>query len=499
MAPRDDTATMLVTVSNSSEENSLHQLAHLQQAPETKNKTRFSLLDLEHENYAAYAVAEMTKTLQAPSPRVRQRLQLAKQIWERHRKPQLATVLNEHQLIRFQHLYEVVGLTSFKVLYSLAFIASSSDAHQQAEYVDHLEVVAGHLAIGRASKEVRLASLRTLMECLSPIVALWQIRDAVLEGTLDFLLHRHMEWEFMEHHTEMNLILELRAFCLRHIEREQQRIARVIQTGDMAAVIISASAKLVEAGMKKSASVLSGKLETAGEQVKDWVKPEDYPLFVDRNAIVALAFSDAARRASEGARNGTVLAVNTVRDLSARGLSVVTDRVDGGRVTARLSPEGAEAVRAVGKIGMATIGAAAIVGEAMVETSRALVKKTGSVTADIVGHKYGASAGQVVTDAGETAENIVRAVGNVALFETHVMAKSVAKNAGKLQLDYEIEKAKDTLHLLEIQAAGMIHQVLGIEWVGQKAIEMQASPEGFFTRAYTQHTEAPKRPESCHT
>jgi hypothetical protein len=453
---------------------------------------RISLIDLDDSAYSE--TNEQLSSLIGcapihPSPsKVRLRFpQLPKQQeWERNLKPTLSTFLNDQQLKRFQSLHDA-GLSSTKVLKSLAYIASSPSIHE-TEYYYHLDIVACHLSIGRTSQQIRLASLKTLMECLSPIVASWQIRDPVVEGSLDFLLNRNMEWEFMDH-TEMNLILELRALCSRHIDKEKERIARVVKTGDTAAVIISASAKIVEAGMKKSVSVISGKLETAGEQFKSRVKPEDYPLFMDRNAIVAMAFSDAARRASEGARDNTLMAVKKILDVSTRGLALVVDRVDGQSLTEKMSPEGAEVVRAAGKVGMATLGAAAVVGEAMVETSRALVKKTGAVTADIVGHKYGTSAGQVVSDAGETAENIVWAVGNVALLEKKVLAKAVAQNAGKSQLDHEIAKAKDSLHLLEIQAAGMIHQVLGDEWVGQKAIDLKASQEGYFIKAYTELTE----------
>lgn len=489
---KGDTTTMAPRAADTMVANDEHQTPHKSLIISTCGGQRISFIDLEDaetDNPRYTAVAR--GPIHPSSAKLRiQFPQLTKQQeWDHNLKPGLANILNYQQLILFRSLYDS-GLTSTKILNSLAYIASFPRINESA-YLDELDVVASHLSIGRTPQEVRLASVKTLMECLSPIVAVWQTRDAVVEGTLDFMLHRNVEWEFMDH-TEMNLILELRALCLRHIDKEKERIARVVKTGDTAAVIISASAKIVEAGMRKSASVLSGKLETAGEQVKGWVKPEDYPLFIDRNAVVAMAFSNAARRASEGARDGTLVAVNKIREVSTQGLVLVTDRLHGRGLAARMSPECAETFRAAGKVGMATLGAAAVVGEALVETSRALVKKTGAVTAGIVEHKYGTSAGQVVSDAGETAENLVRAVGNVALFETTVMAKSIAKNAGKVQLDHEISKAKDSLHLLEIQAAGMIHQVLGVEWVGQKAIEMKASQEGYFTRAYTELTDVPE-------
>jgi len=295
----------------------------------------------------------------------------------------------------------------------------------------------------------------------------WQHCEPVIEGTLDFLLTPNMEWEFMDH-TEMNLLLELRALCLCFYKKEQARIAKVVQTGDTAAVLISASAKLMEEGMIQSGQLIEGQLDKACAKLKSWVKPGQYPLIVDQNAIVAKAFSSAAKRASEEVKDSTLWLLENARDASSEGLKIVVEKLDettnGSHRTIfqeQLSPESAETLKAVGKVGMATLGATALVGEAMVETSRALVRKTGSVAADIVEYKYGSDAGQVVLDASETADNLVRAASNVTLLERKVLAKNMAKSAGKDQIEEEIMRAKDSLHLLEIQMAGMLHQALG--------------------------------------
>jgi hypothetical protein len=82
-----------------------------------------------------------------------------------------------------------------------------------------------------------------------------------------------------------------------------------------------------------------------------------------------------------------------------------------------------------------------------------------------------------VSDASETCDNLIRAVGNVAMLEKTIVVKSVAKTAGKTQVDLEVQRTKDSLHLLEIQAAGMIHQVLTggrFEWNSK----MMLSPRG---------------------
>jgi hypothetical protein len=61
-----------------------------------------------------------------------------------------------------------------------------------------------------------------------------------------------------------------------------------------------------------------------------------------------------------------------------------------------------------------------------------VAQKTVSVTADVVGHKYGESAGKLVNDTGESAGNIVRTITHVSMLSSgKTFTKSVAKNTGK--------------------------------------------------------------------
>jgi len=61
-----------------------------------------------------------------------------------------------------------------------------------------------------------------------------------------------------------------------------------------------------------------------------------------------------------------------------------------------------------------------------------VAQKTVSVTADVVGHKYGESAGKLVNDTGESAGNIVRTIKLVSMLSSgKTFTKSVAKNTGK--------------------------------------------------------------------
>jgi len=354
------------------------------------------------------------------------------------------------------------GIQNEFLLESLAYLSSVRKASNESAYYEHISAVAAYLGVGRAKREDKLAVIRALMTCLSPPEALWQVRDAVIEGTLDFITCRpNDEWEFMEH-SETTLIWELRAMALRLLDRVQERVARVAKTGDSAAIMISVGVMLVEEGMMRAGAAISSHIELAGGKVKDRLRANHYPLIMDRDAVIALTFSDAAKRASVGATKTTKLAMAGIRDASNRGLELVANQFENGKVAESLTPEGREALRAAGKVSLVMVGAAAIVGEALLENSRAVMEKTAVVTADVVKHKYGNSAGQVASDAGETVVNVMRALGSIsAVSEGHKVVQTISRGVGKEHAAREAEKAIEAFRLLEGQATTFFNTALG--------------------------------------
>ena len=306
----------------------------------------------------------------------------------------------------------------------------------------------------------------------------------------------------------MALIFEIRAQCLRLQEEEHERrlrrIRRMTESSDDAAMVIAASAKLVELGIHQSSKLVERKIESAAKAAKEWVEVDDEPLILDRDAVVAMAFSDTAKRASEYARKGTAMAVGSILDVSISGLHKVSEHlmasaatdgdIDDGTHTSLtntdqetdhddegarhgmcggpLSPcERREMLKAAGKISIAALGAASLVGEAVVHTGRSVASKTAGVAAEIVSHKYGSTAGTVVKNAGDTAGNLASAASNVALIDSTVLAKHVAKNASRVHIDHEAQRAKDRIDAFEKRVTSMMSTNLGIQvggdWVGQ--------------------------------
>jgi hypothetical protein len=441
---------------------------------------------------ASASASEASTYLQAlPMRRTSSKLQLRvfplnrEQVWE-ELEDDLFLILNGRSihLEEFQKLH-TAGVTRSNLLRSLAYLASRPSKRDESLYFEHISSAAVYLAIGRSPREFKLAALKTLMSCLSPVEAPWQMQESVIDGTLVFLTRRSVDWEYMEH-SEMVLIWELRAMCLRQIEREKKRVDRVANTGDTAAVYISTGATLMQEGMARSVPAISHQIDTAGKHVKEMIKSNEYPLIMSRDAVVAMTYSDAAKRASEGARETTRQAVTGIRDASARGLNIAAGKFENSKFAESLPPEGREVMKAVGKVGMATIGAAAVVAEAMVETSRAVIEKTASVTADVVKHKYGTSAGQVVKDAGDTATNVLRTLAYVAMLEGSVVAKAVMNNNGKNHVVGEISNAKKSLRFLEQQACGLMQKTI-------KEQEMSAQQKAQNVPDKAQNTPSPQK------
>ncbi|KAI2489567.1 hypothetical protein MHU86_25013 [Fragilaria crotonensis] len=159
----------------------------------------------------------------------------------------------------------------------------------------------------------------------------------------------------------------------------------------------------------------------------------------------------------DGVIKGSVIAADSIADAAKwveRGLKRSVPVMHIGLESAVLM--------AVGRVGIATFGAAAVVGEAVLETTKSVSQKTVSVTADVVRHKYGDQAGQIIQDGCDTTGNILTTIANVAMLESRVWSKSVAKNAGKVQFrnqyddDEEEELPEDPLLFLDSTKAEAI-------------------------------------------
>jgi len=300
--------------------------------------------------------------------------------------------------------------------------------------------------------------------------------DAVETLIFNFLTERTKEWDPIGYQSAaMTLLYEIRAKCLRELDLEQERIRRVVDNGEITAVIIATGAKLVEFGIQESNKAIEGQISKAGNKMKSWIDAEDRQV-VDRDAVVIRAFSGSTKRASEYARKSTKLAAQSTLDATLSGFYTIGNKFEEGGLTEKLSPEGREIIKAAGKVGMASVGAVVLISEAMVGISRSVSAKAAEVAVDVVSQKYGPVAGEVAQDASDTCTNMLETMGNVTLVGNgSKLAKTAAKNAGKKQIDDDAEKAKKIIMNLERQGVVMAKQALGIQWEGNWTKELCAS------------------------
>lgn len=353
------------------------------------------------------------------------------------------------------------GVQNSMLLQSIAYLSTHRQRRRcESTYFEHVSSLATFLSVGRTRRDKKLAVVRTLLIGLSPPHASsGQCQNDMIDATLDFITNRStsiMDWDFLDHADAM-LMWELRAMSQCLLDREQARLARVTKTADTAVIAISVGAIIVGEGMTRSGTAISCHIEKAAKQAKTHIKANESPLIMDRDAVVALTYADAAKRASIHAKESTRLAMERIREASRCGFQMASNMLEESLVAECIPPEGREALRAAGKIGLAIVGAGSIVGEALVDTSRSVLEKATMVGADIVHHKYGASAGKVASDTGEIAVNLMRTIGNIStLSEGTTLAKTVAQDTAKQQSMVEAEKAKDALKKFEAQAISFL-------------------------------------------
>lgn len=321
-----------------------------------------------------------------------------------------------------------------EILKSLAALSLPNSHEASTKYDDHILTLAQCFStpspiLRRSSK---LAVLRTLITMRSPLEAGWQLQEVVLEDTLKFITTRSQNWPFAnESHCDEVLLWELRATTLNEIESRSERVAGYI----------SKQAVRVERGLELSTTVVNAGIEGAGAKLRELLEPEQTPLVLEANQSI-LDYSEKAKLATDSVRLTSRQALVQFQSTSARGIHSIANRINEGGVESVIpSEDGRRALCAVGKVGIASVGAAALVADTLIESTGQVAKKTASVAADVVEHKYGSQAGILVRNASDTAGNIARTLSHVALFHKgRAMTKSVARVTGKAHFLHINEK-----------------------------------------------------------
>lgn len=152
--------------------------------------------------------------------------------------------------------------------------------------------------------------------------------------------------------------------------------------------------------------------------------------------------SCTAKELSDYAYDKAQSAVNNLRKASVKTVSSIGEKFEAQTDDLVSDEDGRVVLAAVGQVGIAAIAAAAIVGEAMIESTRQVVEKTTMVAADVVEHKYGPVAGGVVREVADTIGNIVRTTAFIAMLKGTSLTEMVAKDSSRARLLKLLENRK---------------------------------------------------------
>ena len=382
------------------------------------------------------------------------------------RVPELATKDDIADSLR--HVF-VSGIRDTEVLTSLAALAVKNSRQGTLYYNQHVLTLAQYLARNSHTYSITtkaterpvdpklLSCIGTLITSRTPLEAGWQLHEIVMEDTLRFIVDRSCaEWEYVEHSDQV-LLWELRAICLMEMDALRRAMTRQISKGgDVAAAFISRQAVRIEQGLEMSTNCVTAGIERGGEKLKNVLVPEEVPVLSTnpRAKVLSLTYTDAAKRATDNVREGSRHAMLQIQAVSAKGIQTVTHTFNEKGVGERLVPDerNRTVMSAVGKVGMASIGAAALLADSLVVSTGQMTKTTAAVAAGLIEHKYGASAGQLARNSNDTIGNVLKSAAQVTLLlksqsMTHSLAKQTTKRhvydlSGKNLIDELLEDSR---------------------------------------------------------
>ena len=224
-----------------------------------------------------------------------------------------------------------------------------------------------------------------------------------------------------------------------------------------------------------SVPVIGRGLDSMGEQVKKRIVPQ--PPMTTKAGVVTLTYTSTAKRASASMRETARMTVHGIRDVSTRCIVTAAKRFQEEQFGERLVPHKGcrEIIEAAGTLGLAGLGAAAILGEAIFDTTKEVAQKAGEVTADVVGYKYGEAAGQAVQDATDTTGNLIQTCRYLVFLESRAAARGIAKNTGKLRsMDQVVDREANPHFFMDPTKSAAIKAVVKLKKADATAIRKSA-------------------------
>lgn len=233
-------------------------------------------------------------------------------------------------------------------------------------------------------------------------------------------------------------------------------IEHIIAAGDQISGHILTAAELAQIGLEKYvAPTVSKGITAVGKLIinntesfnrlegenenEDSTSGSTVDKDVDVKDLVNL--TDASVQTTDSIRRGAETAAFGVRDFSTRKIHDASEAWKEMELGRHIIPDDdvRETVVATGKVGMATLGAAALLTESIFNTTKAIAQTSVDVASQVANHKYGEDAGKLVKNTGVTSGNVLRTITHVGMLEAQVLTKVIVKNTAKI----EMQEAKD--------------------------------------------------------
>lgn len=153
--------------------------------------------------------------------------------------------------------------------------------------------------------------------------------------------------------------------------------------------------------------------------------------------VQALKYSNGARSVSKRMMKKTEDITLGIRGAAAEAVVMISEKAEEADFAGKLCPhrEGRECLEATGKVAITGLGAAALVLDALYDTSKKVAKKGCEVTADVARHRYGESAGKLVENTGHVLGNAIRTLYLVNQMSGDNFTRAVARDSGKVKLN----------------------------------------------------------------
>jgi hypothetical protein len=157
----------------------------------------------------------------------------------------------------------------------------------------------------------------------------------------------------------------------------------------------------------------------------------------DNEEDQVLKLTNSTVQATDTLRESTKFVAHGIRNYSTKGINTIKNKWEEKELGKELIADDdlREVTVAAGRVGVATVGASAVVVESIFETTKAVLQTSVKVAADVAQHKYGGNAGKQVQGTGDAVGNILSSMTHVASLQGQVLTKVVARDAAKSHMD----------------------------------------------------------------